>query len=74
MLSSAAKSITGKDHALRLVERIRAVFDRSLFDRIYEAGNSSSIPVFVVGMPRSGSTLVEQILATHPQIMLPVSC
>jgi tetratricopeptide (TPR) repeat protein len=30
-------------------------------------GNPSPIPVFIVGMPRSGSTLVEQILSSHPQ-------
>jgi tetratricopeptide (TPR) repeat protein len=32
------------------------------------AGDPSDLPVFVVGMPRSGTTLVEQILASHPQI------
>lgn len=30
------------------------------------AGNPSDLPVFIVSMPRSGSTLVEQILASHP--------
>lgn len=30
-------------------------------------GNRSSVPVFIVGMPRSGSTLVEQIVASHPK-------
>jgi len=33
-----------------------------------DAGDPSDLPVFVVGMPRSGTTLVEQILASHPQI------
>jgi tetratricopeptide (TPR) repeat protein len=32
-------------------------------------GNPSAAPVFIVGMPRSGSTLVEQILASHPQVV-----
>jgi len=32
------------------------------------AERSSELPVFVVGMPRSGSTLVEQILASHPEV------
>jgi tetratricopeptide (TPR) repeat protein len=32
------------------------------------AGNASTMPIFVVGMPRSGSTLVEQILASHPAV------
>jgi tetratricopeptide (TPR) repeat protein len=31
-------------------------------------GAASSQPVFIVGMPRSGTTLVEQILASHPQV------
>ena len=33
-----------------------------------DAGNPSSVPVFIIGMPRSGSTLVEQTLASHPQV------
>ncbi len=53
---------------LKLFERISTVFDRSLLDRFQGAGDPSSVPVFVLGMPRSGSTLVEQILAGHPQI------
>jgi tetratricopeptide (TPR) repeat protein len=31
-------------------------------------GDPSPAPVFIVGMPRSGSTLIEQILASHPQV------
>jgi tetratricopeptide (TPR) repeat protein len=31
-------------------------------------GDASAVPVFIVGMPRSGSTLIEQILASHPQV------
>jgi len=33
-----------------------------------QAGNKSQLPVFVVGMHRSGTSLVEQILASHPEI------
>jgi tetratricopeptide (TPR) repeat protein len=54
--------------ALQLFERISTIFDRGLFDRFQGQGDPSSIPVFVVGMPRSGSTLIQQILASHPQI------
>ena len=53
---------------LKLFEHISAVFDRGLFDRFQGQGDPSSVPVFVLGMPRSGSTLIEQILASHPQI------
>lgn len=31
-------------------------------------GSSSATPIFVIGMPRSGTTLVEQILASHPRV------
>ena len=33
-----------------------------------KSGHDSESPVFIVGMPRSGSTLMEQILSSHPQI------
>jgi tetratricopeptide (TPR) repeat protein len=54
--------------ALQLFQRIRAVFDRALLDRWNGHGDPSSVPIFVLGMPRSGSTLIAQILASHPQV------
>ena len=33
-----------------------------------QSGSQDETPIFVVGLPRSGSTLVEQILASHPQV------
>jgi tetratricopeptide (TPR) repeat protein len=53
---------------LNLFRRISTVFDSRLFHRFQGKGDPSSTPVFVLGMPRSGSTLVEQILASHPQV------
>jgi tetratricopeptide (TPR) repeat protein len=47
---------------------IAEVFDSRLLDRFQGMGDPSSAPIFVLGMPRSGSTLVEQILASHPQV------
>lgn len=52
----------------KLFQRISSVFDKSLFDRFQGEGDPSQVPVFVLGMPRSGSTLIEQILASHPQV------
>jgi Sulfotransferase family len=52
----------------RLFQRIMSVFDRALLDRFEGSGDPSETPIFVLGMPRSGSTLIEQILAGHPQI------
>jgi len=45
-----------------------ALFDGDLLAARSDVGNGSEIPVFVVGMPRSGTSLVEQILASHPEI------
>jgi tetratricopeptide (TPR) repeat protein len=53
---------------LALFRRVASVFHKGLFDRFRETGDPSPVPVFVLGMPRSGSTLIEQILASHPQI------
>jgi FkbM family methyltransferase len=47
---------------------IADLFDSTLLDRWKGLGDPSPLPIFIVGMPRSGSTLVEQILASHPQI------
>jgi tetratricopeptide (TPR) repeat protein len=48
--------------------RIRHAFSRSLYEHRRHIGNDSTLPVFVLGMPRSGTTLIEQILAGHSQI------
>jgi tetratricopeptide (TPR) repeat protein len=52
----------------RSFEQIRQVFDASLLARLGGSGDPSPTPIFIVGMPRSGSTLVEQILASHPAV------
>lgn len=49
-------------------QRIRAVFNCSLLNRFQGEGDPAPAPIFVLGMPRSGSTLIEQILASHSQI------
>ena len=53
---------------LRLVERMEAWFPKSRFTAGGNSGNPSQLPIFIVGMPRSGTTLVEQIIASHPQV------
>jgi tetratricopeptide (TPR) repeat protein len=45
--------------------RIRAVFTPRLMREKSGCGDYSRLPVFIIGMPRSGSTLLEQILASH---------
>ncbi len=50
------------------VDDIRETFDLSHFIGTRGWGDSSDVPVFVVGMPRSGTSLVEQILASHSKV------
>ncbi len=49
-------------------EEIIKVFDREFLERHAGQGFESAAPIFIVGLPRSGSTLVEQILASHSQV------
>lgn len=42
-------------------------FNNRFFQKNTASGNDTECPVFVVGMPRSGTTLVEQIIASHPR-------
>jgi tetratricopeptide (TPR) repeat protein len=48
--------------------RIAACFDAEFFRARAAAGDPDPAPIFIVGLPRSGSTLVEQILASHSQV------
>jgi tetratricopeptide (TPR) repeat protein len=48
--------------------RVRELFDAAYFQHRAGAGFGDPAPIFVVGLPRSGSTLVEQILASHSSV------
>jgi tetratricopeptide (TPR) repeat protein len=52
----------------RFVDGLLQEFNRDLFARLAGAGSKSRRPVFVFGLPRSGTTLIEQILASHSQV------
>ncbi|BAZ93197.1 uncharacterized protein FOKN1_0795 [Thiohalobacter thiocyanaticus] len=50
----------------RYIDAIVEYFDRPFSEPAIEAGKPT--PIFIVGMPRSGTTLIEQILASHPDV------
>jgi tetratricopeptide (TPR) repeat protein len=64
------KAGTVFDHVAhaQLIDRVIAFFSKSYFRQVEGLGLSSGVPVFIVGMPRSGTTLVEQILSQHPNV------
>lgn len=47
---------------------MKTVFDAAFFERHRPSPITDDAPIFVVGMPRSGTTLVEQIIASHPKV------
>lgn len=52
----------------QLFADLKTVFSEENISRRPHATNPSALPVFIVGMPRSGTSLVEQILASHPEV------
>ncbi|MBV8978380.1 MAG: sulfotransferase [Alphaproteobacteria bacterium] len=50
------------------VRRAKTLFTQAFFAARQGMGNPSADPIFVVGLPRSGSTLIEQILSSHSAI------
>ena len=50
------------------IDAVVNIQSADFFDSAPRASNGSDRPVFIVGMPRSGTSLVEQILASHPRV------
>ncbi len=71
---AAGNALRRKMHAYdaqenaRFVRRSRSLFTREFFTARAGAGAPAPDPIFIVGLPRSGSTLIEQILASHPSV------
>jgi tetratricopeptide (TPR) repeat protein len=65
LLKSVAGRYDRQGHSSFVDDMIR-VHTRETLSSIPEGGSASTKPVFVVGMPRSGTSLAEQIIASHP--------
>jgi len=63
-LQREAISYDAKENS-QTVDRLIKVYSKRFFQGKRQFGSASQLPVFIVGMPRSGSTLVEQILSSH---------
>jgi tetratricopeptide (TPR) repeat protein len=63
-----ARTVYDEAAVLGGIDRIRNAFTAELLHRLDGQGEPSALPVFILGLPRSGTTLVEQILASHPRI------
>jgi tetratricopeptide (TPR) repeat protein len=56
------------ENVTRLVQRTRVLYTSQFFAARAGWGSPAPDPIFIVGLPRSGSTLIEQILASHSQV------
>ena len=65
-LGARPYDIAGEGHAL---DQLKELAGRDAFRRARDSGHPSTAPLFIVGMPRSGTTLVEAILARHPDVV-----
>ena len=67
LLQESGMAFDADAHVARTDQMI-ATCDAAYFRRIRTFGRKTERPVFIVGMPRSGTTLVEQILGSHPDV------
>jgi len=58
------------DRRRGLIDALVGGFDRHAVTRLRSVANWSARPIFILGMPRSGTTLVEQILGSHPDVAM----
>ncbi len=66
-LDGRGRPFNAGDHGLA-INRLIGVFSRRFITARRGFGSESELPVLIVGMPRSGTSLIEQILASHPRV------
>ena len=57
------------DYQTRLVQLVKENFTKDLFKKFKNSGISDETLIFIIGMPRSGTTLVQQILSSHSDVL-----
>lgn len=67
-LLDCRRSRYDREQRQEFARSIMSVFDRAFFAKRTVFGSTSGKPIFIVGLPRSGTTLVEQILASHSEV------
>jgi tetratricopeptide (TPR) repeat protein len=57
-----------RGHFSAWTDTARARFPREVFRALVPRSHAGTVPIFILGMPRSGTTLVERILSAHPEV------
>jgi len=69
ILANQMKNVRHDDNThITQVSQLKGVYSAAGIASLSRSGNRSELPVFIVGMPRSGTSLVEQILSCHSKI------
>jgi len=66
-LKRKAKFYNSQSHS-DFIDSLIEIYSKNYFQDKITCGSESELPVFILGMPRSGTTLVEQIVSSHPQV------
>ena len=67
LLSGKILTIDIKIDLEKLFNQIKLAFNENVLNDKLN-GNDSKVPIFVLGMPRSGTSMIEQILASHSEV------
>jgi tetratricopeptide (TPR) repeat protein len=67
-LQKVAAETYDREARTRFVEDMQRTYTRATLTGPYPGASESVRPIFVVGMPRSGTSMVEQIIASHPSV------
>ena len=67
--NSVGATLFDRASFVRTVDRLTSFFTRERLARLEDSGNDTTQPVFIVGVPRSGTTLVEHVLAAHSDVI-----
>jgi tetratricopeptide (TPR) repeat protein len=69
VVANQMKGVRHDDNAyIAQISRLKAVYSADGIASLPRSSNHSELPVFIVGMPRSGTSLVEQILSCHSRV------
>lgn len=69
VIANRLKNVTfDQNFADNLMQRLRSVYTETAITSLPRSRNRSELPVFIVGMPRSGTSLLEQILSCHSKV------
>jgi tetratricopeptide (TPR) repeat protein len=66
--NAASRQSFEPDYWIQETSRVITTFDEKILEKFPQTSIQSRLPVFVVGIPRSGTSLVEQILGSHPAV------